>query len=630
MIRAPFIIFSVPRCGSTALLGALNLIPGVHAANQPRFDDIQPDAEAVFARVTTLLSEYSGFEHVFDPIGYPFRYIDWATIEEMEQDAALWAELNSVILNYPGVRIVFLRRRSGFQRIVSELVARTRQHWGYYKTAISKVSLEALDEDLVRWYLENTPRIEERLRNAITTNPVFDVSYEEFLGSDVRMYDRIERFREIVDFLQIKAPADVFSSEELALLLRPSAKLNDADTFDRIPNYRELCKKLAIPEECSSNPAEVSGEEDGALTRWRLRTAGETVASMEFLRDQPDTVRIVIAKTANTANYDVQLNLLNLKLVANHSYELHFRARSDHPRNACVGVAQAHDPWMGLGLYEAFELSQEWRDFQIEFSATADEDYARIHFDLGDRAIPVEISLVSLRHEIGGQVEIQSAPHRRDLDLGVFRRLTPISSNWGFNRGTPIDRYYVEGFLARHASDIRGRVLEIEEDAYTCRFGGEAVTARDVLHITAGNPGSTIVADLTDAGHIPSSLFDCLIVTETLQYIYDVPAAVATLHRILKPGGVLLATFPGITRTIQEEWGGSWLWRFTTASAKRLFEPVFGEGNVEIQSCGNVLAAISFLHGLAKEDLNQQDLDYHDPDYEVKITVRAVKPALEL
>ena len=52
---------------------------------------------------------------------------------------------------------------------------------------------------------------------------------------------------------------------------------------------------------------------------------------------------------------------------------------------------------------------------------------------------------------------------------------------------------------------------------------------------TEGNPQATIVGDLTDAPHIPSDAFDCAIVTQTLQFVYDVRAALATLHRVLRP-----------------------------------------------------------------------------------------------
>ena len=168
---------------------------------------------------------------------------------------------------------------------------------------------------------------------------------------------------------------------------------------------------------------------------------------------------------------------------------------------------------------------------------------------------------------------------RRPPDLGDLRRVTPIDPNWGFERGTPIDRVYVESFVGSHAADIRGRVLEIAAPDYTTRFG-RGVEKVDILMATEGNPQATIVGDLTNAPQIPDDSFDCAIVTQTLQFVYDVRAALATLHRILAPGGVLLATVPGLTKISppeDEEWG-EW-WHYTSRSALRLAEEAFGEGD---------------------------------------------------
>lgn len=209
-----------------------------------------------------------------------------------------------------------------------------------------------------------------------------------------------------------------------------------------------------------------------------------------------------------------------------------------------------------------------------------------------------------------------------------LRRFQPISQVFGFDRGQCIDRYYIETFLARHANDIRGHVLEVGDNVYTCKFGGERVIRSDVLHATPGNSQATIIADLTCADYLPSETFDCIILTQTLQFIYDVRAAIRTLHRILKPEGVLLATFPGISQVSRydmDRWGD--YWRFTTLSARRLFEEVFLMGCVEVSTHGNVLVAIAFLHGLAAKELEPEELEYRDPDYEVLITVRAVKAA---
>ncbi len=143
-----------------------------------------------------------------------------------------------------------------------------------------------------------------------------------------------------------------------------------------------------------------------------------------------------------------------------------------------------------------------------------------------------------------------------------------------------------------------------------------------------GNPQATIVADLTDAPHIPDGSFDCAIVTQTLQFVYDVRSALATLHRVLAPGGVLLATVPGLTKIspLEDEAYGEW-WHYTARSLRRLGAEAFGEENVEVESYGNVLAATGFLYGLAASDLRAGGARRRDPLYEVVVGLRAVKRA---
>jgi SAM-dependent methyltransferase len=217
------------------------------------------------------------------------------------------------------------------------------------------------------------------------------------------------------------------------------------------------------------------------------------------------------------------------------------------------------------------------------------------------------------------------APHA--LDLGDLRRVTPIDPLFGGGRGKPVDRHYIERFLSENAADIRGRVLEVAEDNYTRRYGGGRVAQSDVIHADPGNPRATLVADLVDAGEIPNDAFDCFICTQTLTYIYDIQSAVATIHRILKPGGVLLATVPGISQISpydRDRWGE--YWRFTTQSLRRLLTESFPPENVTVVAHGNVLASTAFLQGLAVEDLRHDELDHHDQRYEMLITGRAVKP----
>jgi SAM-dependent methyltransferase len=212
------------------------------------------------------------------------------------------------------------------------------------------------------------------------------------------------------------------------------------------------------------------------------------------------------------------------------------------------------------------------------------------------------------------------------VSFGDLRRLSPISRKFGLDRGRSIDRYYIEYFLSCHADDIRGRVLEIKDSAYTQRYGRGRVNAFDVLDIAEDNPQATIIADLTSADNVPSDTFDCIILTQTLHFIYDLKAAVQTLRRILKPGGTLLATFPGISLTSCAHFDEHYNWALTTLSARRLFVEAFPAENVEIKAHGNVLAVVAFMQGLAVEELRRGELDHQDPDYELLITLRAVKP----
>jgi glycosyltransferase involved in cell wall biosynthesis/SAM-dependent methyltransferase len=210
--------------------------------------------------------------------------------------------------------------------------------------------------------------------------------------------------------------------------------------------------------------------------------------------------------------------------------------------------------------------------------------------------------------------------------FGSLRRLTPMSREFGYDRGQPVDRYYIERFLAAHRADVKGRVLEVGDDTYTRRFGDDRVTQADVLDLDPGNAGATIIADLTTPSEVPPSAFDCVILTQTLPFIYDVSTALSTVHRTLKPGGILLATVPGISQISRYDMdrGGDY-WRFTTRSAQRLCEAAFPGGHVSVEARGNLLSAAAFLYGLSAEELRPEELDHVDPDYQLIITIRAKK-----
>ena len=216
-------------------------------------------------------------------------------------------------------------------------------------------------------------------------------------------------------------------------------------------------------------------------------------------------------------------------------------------------------------------------------------------------------------------------PGVNKVRFGDFYRTQPFSRDFGYDRGGPIDRFYIENFLGAATETIKGRVLEIGDNEYTLRFGGSKVSKSDILHVDASNPNATFVGDISNAPHIPDALFDSIILTQTLHLIYDVKGALITCHRILKPGGTLLLTVPGITPIDRGEWKDTWYWSFTENALARLFKDTFQDCMTDINTHGNVFAATAFLFGMGLPEVPIEKLEKADPQFPVIVTVKATK-----
>jgi SAM-dependent methyltransferase len=214
-------------------------------------------------------------------------------------------------------------------------------------------------------------------------------------------------------------------------------------------------------------------------------------------------------------------------------------------------------------------------------------------------------------------------PRVGEVDLGDLRRTTPIGDYWGYDRGGPVDRYYIERFLDAHRADVRGRVLEVGDRAYTTAYGEDRVTSSDVLHVDPDAPAVTFVGDLADGSFLPSGAFDTIVLTQTLHLIFDPVAAMRTVNRILRPGGTLLLTVPGITQVDPGEWSTTWYYSFTQHTLRRLCQVALDVEEVELRSHGNPLAAVAFLHGLGHSELRREELDAPSTTHHVVHTLRA-------
>jgi SAM-dependent methyltransferase len=238
----------------------------------------------------------------------------------------------------------------------------------------------------------------------------------------------------------------------------------------------------------------------------------------------------------------------------------------------------------------------------------------------------VPVLEVDVSPDIGRYVRAIARRIRRHVILfGSLRSIEPVNPAFGSGRGTPIDRYYLDRYLDRHAEAITGHAMEVGGTDYLDRFGRN-ITKVDVLHFVEGTPGATIIGDLASIPQVPDGTFDCIVLTQTLHYVYDMEAAVAELHRILAPNGTLLCSVSGlsqISRHDMDRWGDRW--RLTSLSAKELFCTAFAEEDVEVETFGNVLSALCFIEGIPAEKLHPKELDANDADYQILVAITARK-----
>ncbi len=235
--------------------------------------------------------------------------------------------------------------------------------------------------------------------------------------------------------------------------------------------------------------------------------------------------------------------------------------------------------------------------------------------------------LQAVVHEVGRLRTWLEQEGRAGFEWGDFERTSPVSRDWGYDRGTPVDRYYIEQFIARHAADVQGRVLEVQDNDLTVRFGDPRVSRSDVVDWNPGNPRATIVDDLRCAATVADDTYDCIILTQTLHVIDDMRAVLAQCGRILKAGGVLLATLPTASRVCLEYGPAGDFWRVTEAGARAVFEEVFPPACVQTSAFGNVKVAAAFLYGLAAHEVDLRSFETVDPYFPLIVGVRAVKPA---
>lgn len=135
---------------------------------------------------------------------------------------------------------------------------------------------------------------------------------------------------------------------------------------------------------------------DARAEKWRLETTRHSRARLEFPEEPPGVIRVEIDKKGRSIwNIWVATNADPLKIYKR--YALRFRARADEADRAmATAVSQSYEPYRPLGFFRQISLSDEWEDYRFEFSASGNDESARVSFMLGDSSVPVELADVRL------------------------------------------------------------------------------------------------------------------------------------------------------------------------------------------------------------------------------------------
>ncbi len=209
---------------------------------------------------------------------------------------------------------------------------------------------------------------------------------------------------------------------------------------------------------------------------------------------------------------------------------------------------------------------------------------------------------------------------KQPLDINLLNGY-PIERDFGSNRGKPLDRYYIEEFIEKNRSIIRGKVLEIGDDRYSKKY-----LDNSQINVLRGKNNRNYInheGDLLDFNSLKSiGKFDTLILTNVINFIYEYDIAIKNIAKLITKDGKCLFSvsgLSGLSKFDNERWGD--YWRFSEKSLYLSLKKHFH--NVEIDYFGNASVAAASILGIVTEDLPESTLKIKDYDYPVIIVAIA-------
>jgi SAM-dependent methyltransferase len=203
--------------------------------------------------------------------------------------------------------------------------------------------------------------------------------------------------------------------------------------------------------------------------------------------------------------------------------------------------------------------------------------------------------------------------------FGDFVRNAPFCPNYGFSRGTPIDRFFLDCFITKIRDEVVGDVLEIggvQENRVRYRL--QHASSYRTMDIELF-PGVDFAGDAHDPAASPASSFDCILLFNVLEHCKEPSIVVENVHRWLRAGGKAFCLVPNAQRVHRDPRD---YWRIMPDALEYLFRNF---ASAEVFTYGNLITTIAALSGLGAEELSSEDLVEVNSMYPVVSCVTAHK-----
>lgn len=206
-----------------------------------------------------------------------------------------------------------------------------------------------------------------------------------------------------------------------------------------------------------------------------------------------------------------------------------------------------------------------------------------------------------------------------EVQMADLNRQQPLCHDYGYSRGTPIDRYYLSKFVSSYRRIISGVTLEVGGSAYSKALYDCKDVARFVTLDRFPESNADIVGDIHDEECCAEEMADTILIFNVLEHCERPWQIVNNLYKWLRPGGRVLCIVPMVQRI---HYAPQDYWRITPDGLQSLFAAFT---SIQVTSYGSFITAIASLAGLAAEELSQGDLDRNDRLYPVVSGVVAEK-----